>query len=286
MTRRKVLKIVTHIVLSLTALAYIIPFYIVFITAFKANNAVATATPFIWFPVGDQLGVQGFIDVFKTYTIFSTGKSMVATGFKNTLIIIVPVIVGGMFSSSLAAYAFAKMKFRLKKAMFTTLMFSMMLPGIILLIPSYFVYDNLALTNTFFPLIVPPMFGSALGVFFLRKYYTGIPDELLEAAKMDGLGHFGIYFRIVLPLSIPALIAQGLLGLVATYNDYLNPLIYLLDEEKYTLQIALSMFASGNTNSLHTVMAGSIIAMLPMLIIYFLLQKHFVNGLTMSGMKG
>ena len=127
MTRRKVLKIVTHIVLSLTALAYIIPFYIVFITAFKANNAVATATPFIWFPVGDQLGVQGFIDVFKTYTIFSTGKSMVATGFKNTLIIIVPVIVGGMFSSSLAAYAFAKMKFRLKKAMFTTLMFSMML---------------------------------------------------------------------------------------------------------------------------------------------------------------
>ncbi|MFA5660645.1 MAG: carbohydrate ABC transporter permease, partial [Bacilli bacterium] len=179
MNRKTVKKVITHIILIGCALFYIIPFYIVIITAFKSTNAIATATPFIWFPRLDQLSFQGFIDVFTTYTIFATGDSMVATGFKNTLIVVIPVIIVGMFSSSISAYAFAKINFRLKKFMFMILIFSMMLPGIILLIPSYFIYDNLGLTNTFFPLIVPPMFGSAICVFFLRQYYASIPNELI-----------------------------------------------------------------------------------------------------------
>jgi multiple sugar transport system permease protein len=129
------------------------------------------------------------------------------------------------------------------------------------------------------------MFGSATCIFFLRQYYSAIPDELIDAGKMDGMEFFKTYVHIMLPLSKPALIAQALLGVVACYNDYLNPLIYLLDEKKYTLQIALAMFSTGNTSNLPTIMAGAVLSMLPMLIIYFILQKYFISGLTMSGMK-
>ena len=285
MVKSKASKIASHIILILVALIYLIPFYIVIITSLKESNALATQNPFIWFPKLSQLSFEGYVNIFTTYTIFATGDSMIATGFKNTLIVLVPVMIGGMFSSSIAAYAFAKLKFKLKNIMFAILLLSMMLPGIITLIPSYFIFDNLGLTNTFFPLIVPAMFGSATCVFFLRQFYSSIPNEIIEAAKIDGMSYIGIYFKIIIPLAKPALIAQALLGIVACYNDYLGPLIYLYDEQKYTLQMALSMFSTGNTSNLPTVMAGSVFSMLPMVIIYIIFQKHFVNGLTMSGMK-
>lgn len=280
-------KIISYIVLIITTLVYLIPFYIVLITSFKSSNEIATQNPFIWFPSGDQLGFSGYIDIFESYTIFGTGESMILVGLKNTLIIMIPVIIVGMFSSSIAAYAYAKLKFKGKKIMFSILMFSMMLPSIILLIPSYFMYDNLGLTVSFpfFPLMIPPMFGSATCVFFLKGYYESIPNELLDSAKMDGLGYFKTYLKVILPLAKPAIIAQGLLGVVAVYNDYLLPLIYLVNEKDYTLQIALQMFSTGNNNNLPTVMAGAVISILPILILYFCLQKYFISGLTTSGIK-
>lgn len=281
-------KSITYIILIIFTLIYLIPFYIVLITSFKADNQIATQNPFIWFPTADQLGFQGYKDIFETYTIFETGESMILVGMKNTLIIMIPVIIGGMFSSSIAAYAYAKLKFKGKKLMFGILMFSMMLPSIILLIPSYFMYDNLGITENFpfFPLIIPPMFGSATCVFFLKGYYQSIPDDLLDSAKMDGLGYFKTYYKVILPLAKPAIFAQALLGIVACYNDYLLPLIYLVREKDYTLQIALQMFSTGNNNNLPTVMAGAVISILPILILYFCLQKYFISGLTTSGIKG
>lgn len=288
MKRNLVNKILSYIILLIFTLIYLIPFYIVLITSFKANNQIATQNPFIWFPTTEQLGLKGYQDIFETYTIFETGESMILVGLKNTLTIMIPVIIGGMFSSSIAAYAYAKLKFKGKKIMFGILMFSMMLPSIILLIPSYFMYDNLGITEhfSFFPLIIPPMFGSATCVFFLKGYYESIPNDLLDSAKMDGLGYFKTYYKVILPLAKPAIIAQGLLGIVACYNDYLLPLIYLVREKDYTLQIALQMFSTGNNDNLPTVMAGAVISILPILILYFCLQKYFISGLTTSGIKG
>src|SRR5699024_2038366 len=117
-------------------------------------------------------------------------------------------------------------------------------------IPSYMLYSELGLLNTFFPLMAPAMFGSAAGVFFLRQYFFGIPNELIDAAKVDGLNYLGIFFRVMLPLSIPALLAQAILGFIACYNDYLNPLIYCTEETMYTLQVALQMFSSSNSLNL------------------------------------
>lgn len=281
-------QIISYIILGIFTLIYLIPFYIVLITSFKADNTIATANPFIWFPKFNQTSPVAYEKLFTSYTIFETGESMILTGLKNTILIMIPVILVGMFSSSIAAYAYCKLRFKGKKLMFGLLMFSMMLPGIITIIPSYFIYDNLGITKyfSFFPLFVPPMFGSATCVFFLKNYYESIPNDLLDSAKMDGLGYFRTYTRVILPLAKPAIIAQGLLGVVAVYNDYLLPLIYLVEEKNYTLQIALQFFSNGNENNLPVVMAGAVASILPILVLYFCLQRYFIDGLTNSGIKG
>ena len=269
-------KIVKYCILSLAALTILIPFYVIVITAFKASHAVATHIPFIWFPKFDELSFRAFGNLFTTYTI-STGKSMVLTGIINTFIIVIPNTVVGMISSSVSAYAFAKLKFKGKNLMFALLLFTMMLPGIVMLIPSYILFDALYLTDTYFPLMAPAMFGSAACVFFLRQFFSGIPDEVIDAAKLDGLSYPGIYWKIMLPLSLPAVFAQAILGFVAGYNDYLAPLIYLTSPEKYTLQIALQFFSGSTLKDLPTVMAGAVLALLPTTLIYVFAQKYFVE---------
>ena len=248
-------KIVKYCILSLAALTILIPFYVIVITAFKASHAVATHIPFIWFPKFDELSFRAFGNLFTTYTI-STGKSMVLTGIINTFIIVIPNTVVGMIS------------------------------GIVMLIPSYILFDALYLTDTYFPLMAPAMFGSAACVFFLRQFFSGIPDEVIDAAKLDGLSYPGIYWKIMLPLSLPAVFAQAILGFVAGYNDYLAPLIYLTSPEKYTLQIALQFFSGSTLKDLPTVMAGAVLALLPTTLIYVFAQKYFVEGIAITGLKG
>ena len=278
-------KIVKYFLLALAALTIIIPFYVIVITAFQASHAVATHIPFIWFPKFDELSFRAFGNLFTTYTI-STGKSMVLTGIINTFLIVIPNTVVGMISSSVSAYAFAKLKFKGKNLMFALLLFTMMLPGIVMLIPSYILFDALYLTDTYFPLMAPAMFGSAACVFFLRQFFSGIPDEVIDAAKLDGLSYPGIYWKIMLPLSLPAVFAQAILGFVAGYNDYLAPLIYLTSPEKYTLQIALQFFSGSTLKDLPTVMAGAVLALLPTTLIYVFAQKYFVEGIAITGLKG
>ena len=278
-------KIVKYCILSLAALTILIPFYVIVITAFKASHAVATHIPFIWFPKFDELSFRAFGNLFTTYTI-STGKSMVLTGIINTFIIVIPNTVVGMISSSVSAYAFAKLKFKGKNLMFALLLFTMMLPGIVMLIPSYILFDALYLTDTYFPLMAPAMVGAAACVFFLRQFFSGIPDEVIDAAKLDGLSYPGIYWKIMLPLSLPAVFAQAILGFVAGYNDYLAPLIYLTSPEKYTLQIALQFFSGSTLKDLPTVMAGAVLALLPTTLIYVFAQKYFVEGIAITGLKG
>lgn len=278
-------KVVKYFILALAALTILIPFYVIVITAFKASHAVATHIPFIWFPEFDELSFRAFGNLFTTYTI-STGKSMVLTGIINTFIIVIPNTVVGMISSSVSAYAFAKLRFKGRNLMFALLLFTMMLPGIVMLIPSYILFDALYLTDTYFPLMAPAMFGSAACVFFLRQFFSGIPDEVIDAAKLDGLSYPGIYWKIMLPLSLPAVFAQAILGFVAGYNDYLAPLIYLTSPEKYTLQIALQFFSGSTLKDLPTVMAGAVLALLPTTLIYVFAQKYFVEGIAITGLKG
>ena len=207
--------------------------------------------------------------------------------FMNTLLYVLPTTLIGLMVGSLSAYVFAKYQFRGRNFMYAMLLATMMIPGAITIAPAFSIYDMIGWVDTPLPLMIPGMFGAAACVFFMRQFFMGIPDSILEAAKLDGVGFIMIFFKIMVPLSVPALIAQGLLGFIGGYNDYFGPLIYLQSEELYTLQIALRLFSEWRgLDEPNTVMAGTLVALLPTLAVYFVAQDFFIEGIAASGIKG
>lgn len=282
-TKRIVGKVLIYLALVIFAIWILAPFSIVIMTSFKTWQE-ATDPEFSFFP--KEFTFQGYKEVF-TYTASAGDFPMpvMLRGFINTLIIIIPPTILGLFCSAISAYAFAKLRFKGKNLLFGFLLLTMMIPGTIMLTPSYMIYDIIGWTDTPLPLMIPGMFGAATCVFFMRQFYSGIPTELIEAAKLDGMGYFKIFWKIMVPLSVPALFAQGLLGFIGGYNDYFGPYLYLQDPEWYTLQIALKSFQGSYSSNVPTIMAGSIVALIPTLVIYAVAQNYFIEGIATSGMK-
>ena len=282
-TKRIVGKVLIYLALVIFAIWILAPFSIVIMTSFKTWQE-ATDPEFSFFP--KEFTFQGYKEVF-TYTASAGDFPMpvMLRGFINTLAIIIPPTILGLFCSAISAYAFAKLRFKGKNLLFGFLLLTMMIPGTIMLTPSYMIYDMIGWTDTPLPLMIPGMFGAATCVFFMRQFYSGIPTELIEAAKLDGMGYFKIFWKIMVPLSVPALFAQGLLGFIGGYNDYFGPYLYLRDPEWYTLQIALKSFQGSYSSNVPTIMAGSIVALIPTLVIYAVAQNYFIEGIATSGMK-
>ncbi len=274
-------KFLVYFGLVLYAAFILIPFSIVIITSFKSWQETVSLEFNFW---PKKWSFEGYVDVF-TYTPGLEEFPIMIQGFINTLMYVLPPTICGLFASAIAAFAFAKLRFKGKNFLFGLLLITMLIPGTIMMTPTYVIYDAIGWTDSPLPLIIPGMFGAAACVFFMKQFYSGIPNELVESAKLDGLGFFGIFFRIIVPLSIPALFAQGLLGFIGGYNDYFGPLIYLQSPEYYTLQIALRSFSGTYASRTPAVMAGSLVAMLPTIIIYLFSQKYFVEGIVTSGMK-
>lgn len=281
--RELIAKIITLTALVIMSLFILIPFYVIVITSFKLNEE-STGLNFTWWPQ-DGFHLDGYHNVLFNDASGASGTSSILNGFKNTLIVVLPSAIVGLLISALSAYAFAKINFPGKNILFSVLLVTMMIPGLIMLTPSYLLYDSLYLVDTFFPLMVPGMFGAAACVFFMRQYYYGIPTDLVEAAKIDGMNHLSIFFKIMVPLSTSALIAQGVLGFVGGYNDYFGPLLYLHSPANYTLQIALKFSVSTYGYDWQTVMAGAVIALIPTTIIYIVAQRYFVEGIATAGLK-
>ena len=267
-------KSLAYVVLIIACLLVIAPFTIVIATSFKTYQD-SVKIPFSFY--------MGYLDT-SSYKEIITDKDL-WNGLMNTLIIVVPIMFTGVFFSALSAFAFAKLRFRNKKLMFTVLLGSMMLPGIITMTPAYLIYDMIGWTDTFLPLMIPNMLGTAACTFYLTQYFKGIPDELVEAAKVDGLGNFGIFIRIFLPLSMPALIAQIMLWFISGYNDYFGPMLYLNTKEKYTLQLILSLMTGSAQSRWPKVMSACIVIMTPILLLYLFFQKYFIKGITLSSGK-
>ena len=276
-------KILAYVILIGMLLFVLIPFYIIFVTSFKTQSE-AIAIPFTIFP--KVFTLDGYETVlFNDASGGAMGVSTVLLGFWNTFRTVIPMTLLAIATSSFAAFCFAKLNFPCKRLFFTVLLASMMIPGIVTLMPSYLIYDMLYLTDTYFPLIVPTMFGTATCVFFLRQFFYGIPDSLIEAAKIDGMSLFGIHLKIMIPLSKSAFFAQAVLIFMGGYNDYFGPLLYLWSPEKYTLQIALNFFVGLYDKNYGTIMAGCIVSIVPLLALYLLCQRSFVEGIATSGMK-
>ncbi len=191
-----------------------------------------------------------------------------------------------MLSSSLVAYSFARIPWRGRNLMFVLVLSTMMLPYQVTLIPMFAVFSKLGWVGTFKPLILPAFFGVPFYIFLLRQFFMGIPQDLSAAARIDGCSEFGIFWRIILPLSKPALATTGLFVFLFEWGDFLNPLVYLQDDRQYTLAVALQQFQSAHESLWGPLMAMSTVITLPILIVFFLTQKTFIQGITLTGLKG
>ena len=270
---------IATIVVVLGSLTMLFPYIWMFLTSFKSTaEAWAAPTPETFFPVE-------WITAPYEKILYDEGfyKSIF-----NTLIIEVSVILVGTFFATLSAFAFAKIKFKNKKFWLLLLMSSMMIPYATVMLPQYQAFQELEMTDTLLPLILPGLFGNVSMMFFLITYMKeGIPDALIESAKIDGSSYVKIFFEIALPLSKPAIAAQAIFWFVGIWNDFFAPSIYLTDEKWQTLQVYLKFLIDSNNGGveLPTIMAGSVLASLPMILIFLCFQNFFINSIALSGMK-
>lgn len=216
-------------------------------------------------------------------------QSPLLNGFINSLIIVVTVLTIGLFVSAMSSYAFSKFEFPLKGVLFMGLLGTMMIPYSVVMIPQYIGFSRLDWVDTLLPLIVPGLFGNIVVVFFLRQYLAGaLPNDLIEAAKIDGCSFPRIFWSIALPVMKPALAAQAALGFMGIWNDFLGPLIYLHTPEKQTIQVLIAsmqaMYVSQSNFPL--IMAAAVIAMIPVILVFFFCQRYFIESLAISGIKG
>ncbi|NMB45921.1 MAG: carbohydrate ABC transporter permease, partial [Firmicutes bacterium] len=205
----------------------------------------------------------------------------------NTILIVAFTLFGVLGSSSLSAYGFARLRFPGRDAIFMILLSTMMLPGVVLMIPQFVMFRNLGWIDTFKPLIIPHYFGGgAFNVFLLRQFFRSLPEELSDAARIDGCGEFKIYYRIILPLAKPALATIGIFTFMGTWNDFMGPLIYLNSPEKRTLALGLASFRSLYATHWNLLMAASTVMVIPIIVLFFGAQRHFVQGIVLTGLKG
>jgi multiple sugar transport system permease protein len=215
--------------------------------------------------------------------------------FKNSAVITVLGMFGGILSSSLVGYGFSSFRFRGRNALFLLVLSTMMLPSEVTLIPTFLIFNQLHWVNTIKPLVIPNYLGGgAFSIFLFRQFFSSIPKDLNDAAKIDGCGPFRFYWRILIPLSVPVIITLCILWFQYMWNDLMGPLIYLSSQEKYTMSQGLLFMRTSFTGSAarrgqpmdHLLMAGSVVAMLPSLVIFFALQRYFIKGVIMTGIKG
>lgn len=207
--------------------------------------------------------------------------------FRNTMIILLPTVLGSILAASMSAYGLARFRFPLRDFWFTLVLGAIVLPPVVVLIPQFILWSRLRLANSFWPLIAPVFFGGgAFNVFLLRQFFLTIPRELDEAALIDGASYSRIYWRIMLPLIKPALIAVGLFQFLFAWNDFFFPLIYLSSQKTYTLAIGLRFFIGTYATQWNSLMAASLIVILPPVIVFLIGQKYFIEGVALTGMKG
>ena len=206
----------------------------------------------------------------------------------NTLKIVIPSVIGMVFSCAVVAYGFSRFDFKGKRIWFLILLATMMIPGQVTMIPQFLIYRMVGWVNTYLPLTVPAFFAtSGYNVFLMRSFMSGIPKDFDEAATIDGAGPFRSFIRIMLPMCQPVLMAVTVFTFMGTWNDFNGPLIYLYDANKYTLSLGLSFFKGLYTSQWNLLMAATVLVMLPILILFFLAQDYIINGISISsGTKG
>ncbi|AMX83395.1 sugar ABC transporter permease [Geobacillus subterraneus] len=263
---------IAGIALAIGGVLISIPFIWMILSAFKTESEVMQIPPTLW---PDQLTLENFVYLFENMNF--------ALYLKNTIIVVLCSFVG-LFLNAMAGYGFAKFQFKGKEKLFYLVLATMMIPGQVTMIPVYLILNEMHLTNTMAGIVLPGLVG-AFSIFLFRQFMSTIPDELLEAARLDGANEFRVFTQIVLPICKPILAVQGILTFIAGWNSFLWPLIIANDESLYTLSVALSLLKGQYGGNFALQMAGSTFMVVPIIIVFLFFQKHIIESYTISGMK-
>jgi multiple sugar transport system permease protein len=292
-------KVFSYLVLLPIAVLFVAPFAWLISASFQPVSTIFQNPP-TWVPDDPTLnGYRGFLNVGELTEAQRSRGSGDWKWFANSAVIAVTVVVLQTFFNALCAYCFAKRKFPGRDLIFMVFLGTMMVPGMVLLIPNYIILQHIPFTggndwlgnggagllNNYAGLILPQVV-TAFGIFLLRQYMLSVPDQLLEAARIDGAGEFRIFWNVVLPLCTPALAANAIFSFQAVWEDFFWPLIVMTDPEKYTVPVGLALFVVQNRTSWTLLFAGSVIATLPMVLVFIVLQRYFVQGIALTGVKG
>jgi len=269
------LRALALLVLLIAGVVFVFPLAWMISTSLKDLSEVFTVPP-IWIPT--SLHWDNFP---KSLTYF-----LFPLYLRNTLIVTVPSVFGTLISSALPAYGFSRVRWPGRDVVFILVLATLMIPTWTTLIPVYVLFARMGWTGTFLPLIVPNFLGSAFYIFLLRQFFLRHPQELVDAARIDGSSHVGVFSRIILPLSKPALAVVLLFSFMDNWKDFFGPLIYLNSDDLYTLSIGLYSFQSEHQTDWTTLMAASLLVLSPMIVLFFVTQRTFVEGITFTGLRG
>lgn len=268
---------VIHGLLFSISLLFLIPLWWLFVTSIKPLDQILTIPP-IWWPQPPQW--ENYVAAL-TSPAFPFWRLM-----GNTLFYCVTSTIGTVVSSAVVAYAFARMRFTGRDLLFGITLATLLLPGVVTLIPTYVLFQRMGLVGTYAPLIIPYFFGSAFNIFLLRQFMLTIPVELSDAAYVDGAGDFLILWRIMVPLVKPALIVVAIFNFIYAWNDFLGPLLYLDDSSRYPLSIGLYAFRTRFALQWNLITAAALAITIPLIAAFFVLQRYFIEGVTLTGLKG
>ncbi len=268
----KLLPINLFLVLGL--MVTVTPFLWMLSTSFKSSGSIFVYPPQL---IPSQFTLDHYKDLFERVRFL--------VHFKNSVIVAVAITLLNLFFNSLAGYAFAKHRFPGKEKLFTLLLATMMVPGQVAMMPVFLILKNLGLLNTFLGLIIPGASG-VFGIFFMRQFMLSIPNDLIDSAKIDGCSEFRIYWNIMLPLCKPALATLAIFTFMGSWNEFLWPLIIMTKESMYTLPVALANLNGKYNTEWGLLMAGSVVVILPVLLLFICLQRYFMRGIALTGIKG
>lgn len=264
-----------YAVLGIVASLFAFPLVWMVLSAFKPPEQIA-ANPYAFWP--------------STWRWENFGEAVTAIPFGryllNTLIICFGSVAGVVISCSLAGYGFARLRWPGRDVLFGVVIITLLLPWHVTMIPRFLLLRELGLYNSLFALILPTFLGDAFSIFLLRQFFLTVPEELCEAARLDGLSEWGVFWRIVLPISRPAIITVALFQFIASWNDFNGPLLYLRDKEKFPLSYGLEQFISSYSDQTHLLLAAAVLFTLPMVALFLAAQRFFIEGIATRGIKG
>lgn len=274
--RVKISKLLLYLFLAAGALACLFPFYWMLRSSFMDMGQIFVMPPIM---IPDPLVTTNYKDALEVMPYFKY--------LLNTLIVVLSNVGGSVLSASLCAFSFSRMRWPGRDKIFMVILTALMMPAIVTMIPTFVMWSKLGLTNSLVPLALPAWFGGGVyNIFLFRQFFMGIPRELDEAALVDGASFFTIYSKIVLPLSKSVIVVVAIFSFLNSWNDFMGPLIYLNDESKYTLSLGLQLFQGNYSAQWHLLMAAAILVLLPAVLVFFFGQKHIMEGIATTGIKG